>query len=50
MKNAVHYDPEDIKKILAERHGVSEKNVIKNQYSYTVVLDSKHEDSDGGQH
>lgn len=41
MKKAVHYDAEDIKKILAERHHVDTKNVIKNQYSYTVVLDGK---------
>lgn len=38
MKQAIHYDVEDIKKILAERHDVDLKNVIKNQYSYTVVL------------
>ena len=38
MKKAIHYDAEDIKKILAERHGVDPKNVIRNQYSYTVVL------------
>lgn len=39
MKNAVHYDAEDIKKILADRHNVDPKNVIRNQYSYTVVLE-----------
>ena len=39
MKKAIHYDAEDIKKILAERHGVDPKNVIRNQYSYTVVLE-----------
>ena len=39
MKKAIHYDSEDIKKILAERHGVNPKNVIRNQYSYTVVLE-----------
>lgn len=39
MKQAVHYDAEDIKKILAERHNVEPKNVIRNQYSYTVVLE-----------
>ena len=44
MKNAIHYDAEDIKKILAERHGVDPKNVIRNQYSYTVVLE---EDANG---
>lgn len=39
MKKAIHYDAEDIKKILAERHGVDPKNVIRNQYSHTVVLE-----------
>lgn len=39
MKKAIHYDAEDIKKILAERHNVDQKNVIRNQYSYTVVLE-----------
>lgn len=41
MKQAVHYDSEDIKAILADRHGVDAKNVIRNQYSYTVVLCEK---------
>lgn len=45
MKPAVHYNSEDIKKILAEKHGVDVKNVIRNQYSYTVVLEKdKHLD------
>jgi hypothetical protein len=39
MKSAIHYDAEDIKKMLAEKHGVEVKNVIRNQYSYTVVLE-----------
>ena len=43
MRNAVVYDPDDIKAILAERHGVNVKDVIKNQYSYTVILDGKAE-------
>ena len=29
----------DIKKILAEKYNVSEKNVIKSQYSFTVIFD-----------
>lgn len=39
MKKAVHYDADDIKEILAKRHNVDPKNVIRNQYSYTVVLE-----------
>lgn len=38
MKDAVVYDSNDIKKLLAEKHGVKPEDVIKNQYSYTVVL------------
>lgn len=46
MRNAVVYDADDIKAILAEKHNVSVKNVIKNQYSYTVVLEDKEKDGD----
>ena len=38
MKNAVVIDPADIKKILAEKYGVKESDVIKSQYSYTVIM------------
>jgi len=41
MKPAIHYDSEGIKKMLAEKHGVEVKNVIRNQYSYTVVLEKE---------
>lgn len=44
MKKALHYDADDIKQILAERHGVDPKQVIRNQYSYTVVLDEEPEE------
>lgn len=44
MRNAVVYEPEDIKKLLAEKHGVDLKDVIKSQYSYTVILDGKSPD------
>ena len=39
MKNAIVLEPNDIKKILAEKFHVKQENVIKSQYSYTVVLD-----------
>jgi hypothetical protein len=39
MRNAIVVDTNDIKKILAEKYGVSESNVIKSQYSYTVILE-----------
>lgn len=41
MKNAVVIEPNDIKKILAEKFNVPENNIIKSQYSYTVVFDEK---------
>lgn len=39
MKQAVVVDANDIKKILAEKYGVPVENVIKSQYSYTVILE-----------
>lgn len=39
MKNAIVLDAEDVKKIIAEKYGVDEKNVIKSQYSYTVIIE-----------
>ena len=41
MKNAIVVDANDIKKILAERFEVPEGNVIKSQYSYTVILEEQ---------
>lgn len=41
MKQAIVIEPSDIKRILAEKYHVSESNVIKSQYSYTIVLDSE---------
>lgn len=39
MKKAVVIDSNDIKQILAEKFDVPEGNVIKSQYSYTVILE-----------
>ena len=41
MKDAKVLDTNDIKKIIAEKFGVPEENVIKSQYSYTVVLEKE---------
>ena len=38
MKKAVVIDAKDVTKMLAEKYGVPEKDVIKSQYSYTVIL------------
>ena len=39
MKNAIVVDANDIKEILAEKYHVPKENVIKSQYSYTVILE-----------
>lgn len=41
MKQAIVVEPNDIKRMLAEKYGVPEGSVIKSQYSYTVVLAEK---------
>ena len=38
MKNAIVLDINDIKAILAEKFGVPESDVIKSQYSFTVIM------------
>lgn len=43
MKNAIVLDANDVKKLIAEKFGVSEDKVIKSQYSYTVVMDEQDE-------
>lgn len=40
MKNALVIEPNDIKRILAEKFNVSESSIIKSQYSYTVIMDN----------
>ena len=41
MKQAVVLDSNDIKKLIAEKFEVPEENVIKSQYSYTVITEDK---------
>lgn len=38
MRKAIVLDPDDIKTLIAEKFGVEPKDVIKSQYSYTVIL------------
>lgn len=38
MQNAILLNLDDIKKIIAEKYNVAEKDVIKSQYSYTVIM------------
>ncbi len=45
VKKAIVIDANDIKKILAEKFGVSESQVMKSQYSYTVVLEDEEGDA-----
>ena len=44
MKNAVVIDANEIRQMLAEKFGVPVENVIKSQYSYTVILPEKESD------
>lgn len=43
MKHALVLEPSDVKRLIAEKFNVSEENVIKSQYTYTVVIDEKEE-------
>ena len=40
MKKAIVLDQDDIKALSAEKYDVPEKNVIRSQYSYTVILEN----------
>lgn len=46
MRKAIVVDANDVKKILAEHFGVPEADIIKSQYSYTVMLDDDEEKKD----
>lgn len=39
MKSAIVVTVDDVKEILAEKFGVPSKNVIKSQYSWTVITE-----------
>lgn len=39
MKDVKVLDTNDIKKIIAEKFDVPEENVIKSQYSYTMIIE-----------
>lgn len=41
MKQAIVIETSDIKKLLAEKFNVPEENVIKTQYSFTVILEKE---------
>ena len=43
MKNAIVVDTNDLKQIIAEKFGVPVENVIKSQYSFTVILEKEAE-------
>lgn len=38
MRQAIVLDADDIKNILAEIYHISSKDVVRSQYSYTVIL------------
>lgn len=39
MKKAIVLDANDVKLLIAEKYGVKPENVIKSQYSYTVITE-----------
>lgn len=41
MKQAIVVESNDIKSILAKHFGVPESNIVKSQYSYTVILEKE---------
>lgn len=41
MKQAIVVDANDVKSILAEHFEVPEANIIKSQYSYTIILEKE---------
>lgn len=43
MKSAIVLEQSDIKQIIAEKYGVTEKEVIRTQYSYIVLTKDEEE-------
>ena len=43
MKKAIVIDSNEVKAILAEHFKVEESNVIKSQYTYTIILSEEGE-------
>lgn len=41
MKQAILVEQDDIKQMLAEKYEVPISNVVRSQYSYTVILEEK---------
>ena len=41
MKKSIFLDANDVKLIIAKHFGVSPENVVKAQYSYTVITDDE---------
>lgn len=41
MKQAIVVDANDLKKILSEYFNVKPEDVIKSQYSYTIITDER---------
>lgn len=44
MKKAIYLEASDIKKLIMKEFGVPEKNIQKNQYSYTVIIEEDKEE------
>ena len=41
MRNAKVLDTDDVKRLIAEKFNVDVKDVIKSQYSFTVILEEE---------
>lgn len=49
MRKAIILDKNDVKKLIAEKFGVEEKDVIQSAYSYTVAIDQTKEEPEGSE-
>ena len=47
MKQGVILDKSDVRKLIAEKFGVEEKDVIQSAYSWTVAIDQTKEEPEG---
>lgn len=45
MKKAIHIDTSEVREIIAKHFNVPVKNVIKSQYSYTIIVEEETEET-----
>ena len=49
MKNAILVEQDDIKQMLAEKYKVPISNIVRSQYSYTVILEEDNDKESNGE-